>query len=113
MQHQCEHRAISQVIADRCEELFDFFLMSISGKVVTLINVMSVGDDWISDPLITNICHVVKEHAQGDQPPPDCSLCASEIRLPSNELIHIVHCDGLRSLTLCPFEKDAYIAGIM
>jgi len=37
----------------------------------------------------------------------------SEILLPSDELIHIVHCDGLRETSLCPFEKDADIAGIM
>jgi hypothetical protein len=51
--------------------------------------------------------------AQDSGSPSDCRLCMSEILLPSDELIHIVHCDGLRGLSLCPFEKDAYISGLM
>src|SRR4030042_5508405 len=98
MQHQSEDRAVSQVIADRCEKLLDFNLANISRQAVTLVDVMSLGDNWISHPLFTNICQVVIEHAQGNQSPSDCSLCASEILLPFDKLIHIVHCDGFRGL---------------
>jgi len=50
MQHQCEDRAVSQVIADRCEKLLDFTLANISRQAVTLIDIMTVGNNWISDP---------------------------------------------------------------
>jgi hypothetical protein len=53
MQHQCEDRAVSQVIADRCEKLLDFTLADISRQAVTLVDIMSLGDNWISDPLFT------------------------------------------------------------
>jgi hypothetical protein len=39
MQHQCEDRAISQVIANRCEEFFDFFLTNVSGQLVALFDI--------------------------------------------------------------------------
>jgi hypothetical protein len=113
MQYQGEDRAISQVITDRCEELLEVNLANISGQTVALVDIMSLGDDWVSNARFTNVCQVVIEHAQGNQSPPDRSLGAPKTLLPSDELIHIVHRDGLRGLSLCPFEKDAYIAGIM
>jgi hypothetical protein len=49
MQHQGENCAISQMIPDGQKELFDVFLMDISGEAVTLIDVMSVRNDWIGN----------------------------------------------------------------
>src|SRR3972149_2200462 len=62
-----------------------FTLANISRQTVTLINIMSLGDNWIINPLLTSICQVVIEHPQGNQSSSDGSLSTSEILLPSDE----------------------------
>jgi hypothetical protein len=63
MEHQREDRAISEMTSNGQKELFDIFLMDVSGEAVTLVNVMPVGDDWVGDFIFTDICDVVKERA--------------------------------------------------
>ena len=90
MQHQCEDRAVSQMIADCLKELFDIFLMDIPGEAVTLIDVMSVRDDWIGDFIFADIRQVVKEHPQSNQSSSNRGRRPSQPLLPLDECINIM-----------------------
>lgn len=43
------------MIADRCEKHLDSTLADISRQPVTLINIMSLGDNWISQTVLSKI----------------------------------------------------------
>jgi hypothetical protein len=63
--------------------------------------------------LITDVGQVIVEHAQGNQPAPDCCGGTPQTLLPFDEAVNVVSGDYFWRKIDRPLGEDPYIAGVM